>query len=204
MTVATGEERPLVPGGVTSFAPAFSPDGRRIAFSMASNGNTDIFIIDADGGAPARLTNTPGVDTSPSFSPDGTRILFESDRSGSQQLYVMSADGSQQQRVSFGGARYGSPAWSPTGELIAFTRIAGEQLQIGVSTPEGADERLVTNGNMDESPSWGPNGQSILFNRSDPGSGRTKLYTVPVTGGVPRQVPTPQDGSDPNWSAARS
>jgi TolB protein len=70
--------------------------------------------------------------------------------------------------------------------------------------PDGSNELLLTQSVMDEAPSWGPDGQNILFNRTDPGSGRTKLFTVPVTGGVPRQIPTPQDGSDPSWSGARS
>ena len=202
--LASSEERPLVPGAQMSFAPSFSPDGRRIVFSIASNGNTDIFIADVDGGNTYRLTSTPGVDTSASFSPDGNRIVFESDRSGSQQLYVMNADGSEQRRITFSGARYGSPVWSPGGDFIAVTRIAGNVLQIALMTPDGADERLLSNGTLDEAPSWAPGGQMVLFNRTDPATGRSKLYSVPVAGGVPRVVATPQDGSDASWSGARS
>ena len=56
------------------------------AFSMAVDGNTDIYVVDANGGYPRRLTTTPDIDTSPSFSPDGSRIVFESDRSGTEQI----------------------------------------------------------------------------------------------------------------------
>src|SRR5678815_3646859 len=77
-----------------TFAPRFSPDGRDVVYSMAENGNTDIYVVSASGGSPRRLTATPGADTSPSYSPDGRRIVFESDRSGNQQLYMMDADGS--------------------------------------------------------------------------------------------------------------
>ena len=82
LDVATGDERLLVPGNAITFAPRFSPDGRDIIFSMASGGNTDIYVVGANGGTPRRLTTAPGADTSPSFSPDGRRIVFESDRSG--------------------------------------------------------------------------------------------------------------------------
>ena len=197
--VASGRERLLVPGGAITFAPRFSPDGRQIAFSWAQGGNTDLFIVGANGGVPTRLTSAPGADTSPSFSPDGRRITFESERSGTQQIYVMNADGSGQRRISFGSGRSASPAWSPKGNLIAFTRI-GAGFRIGVMDPSGGGERLLTNAWQDEGPSWAPNGQFVLFHRTQQGSGNATLYAVPVNGGPPRRMPTPQGGSDPSWS----
>ena len=128
-----------MPGGQITFAPRFSPDGRDIVFSWANNGNTDIYVVSAEGGTPRRLTTAPGADTSPSYSPDGRRIVFESERSGTQQLYVMDAGGGGQRRISSGGGRYASPVWSPRGDLIAFTRIAGD-FNIGVMSPDGGGE----------------------------------------------------------------
>jgi TolB protein len=151
---------------------------------------------------PRRLSESNGIDTSPSYSPDGRQIVFESDRSGDQQLYVMNADGTDPHRISFGPTRYGSPAWSPDGDLIAFTRI-GATLNIGVMTPEGRDEKILTNGWQDEAPSWAPSGQTLLFQRTDQ-AGRSKLLSVAADGGEAVSLPTPQDGSDPNWSPVRS
>ncbi|QNN65096.1 Tol-Pal system protein TolB [Sphingomonas rhizophila] len=199
MDVASGAERLLVRGAVHTFAPRFSPDGRNVVFSMASGGNTDIYVVGANGGTPRRLTATPGADTSPSYSPDGSRIVFESDRSGTQQLYVMNADGSNQKRITFGGGRYASPVWSPKGNLIAFTKISGA-FRIGVMSPSGGGERILTDAWQDEGPSWAPNGQFVMFNRITQGSGTSKLYAVPVSGGRPRLLPTPLGGSDPSWS----
>lgn len=197
--IASGRERLLVPGGAITFAPRFAPNGRDIVFSWANNGNTDIYVVGAEGGQPRRLTSAPGADTSPSYSPDGRQIVFESERSGSQQLYVMNADGSGQRRISSGGGRYASPVWSPRGDLIAFTRIAGS-FNIGVMSPGGGGMRILSNGWQDEGPSWAPNGQFVLFHRTAQGSGNATLYAVPVTGGQPRRIPTPQGGSDPSWS----
>ncbi|WP_309661000.1 Tol-Pal system beta propeller repeat protein TolB [Sphingomonas sp.] len=195
----SNEDRPLLPGNTMSFAPRFSADGKRVLFGMAAGGNVDIYVVNTDGAALQRLTSAPGVDTAPAFSPDGSRIVFESDRSGTEQLYVMNADGTDQRRLTFGGARYASPSWSPDGERIAFTRAAGDGLRIGVITPAGADERILTNGPQDEGPSWAASGRDILFQRSDAG-GRTGLAVVSVDGGNPRNIITPQDGSDPDWS----
>jgi TolB protein len=197
--VASGRERLLVPGGAVTFAPRFSPDGRNIVFSWANNGNTDIYVVDANGGTPRRLTSAQGVDTSPSFSPDGRQIVFESDRTGTQQLYVMDRGGGGQRRITFGGGRYASPVWSPRGDMIAFTRIAGS-FNIGVMNASGGGQRILSNGWQDEGPSWAPNGQFVLFHRTAQGSGSATLYAVPVSGGQPRRIPTPQGGSDPSWS----
>ena len=193
----------MVQNVATTFAPRFSPDGRYILFSMATGGNTDIYRVSAQGGAPQRLTNSPGIDTGGSYSPDGSRIVFESDRSGGQQLYVMNADGSNQQRISFGGGRYATPVWSPRGDLIAFTKLGGA-FRIGTMTPSGGAEKLLTNAWQDEGPSWSPNGRVITFFRSGQGgAGKADLWMVDLTGQVERKIPTPLDGSDPAWGPLR-
>jgi TolB protein len=193
----------VVQNAATTFAPRFSPDGRSILFSMAQNGNTDLYRVSAQGGTPQRLTNSPGIDTGGSYSPDGSRIVFESDRSGGQQLYVMNADGSNQQRISFGGGRYATPAWSPRGDLIAFTKLGGG-FRIGVMNASGGAERLLTDDWQDEGPSWAPNGRVITFLRSGRGSsGKADLWMVDLTGVNERRIPTPLDGSDPAWGPLR-
>jgi len=181
-----------------TFSPRFSPDGRYIIFSMAVNGNTDLYRVSASGGAAQRLTTSPGIDTAGCYSPDGSKIVFESDRSGVQQIYVMNADGSNQQRISFGSGRYATPVWSPRGDLIAFTKIGGG-FSVGIMTPGGGGEKILTGGWQDEGPSWSPNGRVIMFFRTGQGSGKADLWSVDLTGVNERPVPTPLDGSDPGW-----
>ncbi|WP_213980215.1 Tol-Pal system beta propeller repeat protein TolB [Sphingomonas sp. dw_22] len=196
-------DRTLVANVNLNFAPHWSPDGRWVVFSMAQGGNTDIYRVASSGGSPQRLTTSPGIDTGGSYSPDGSKIVFESDRGGTQQLYVMDADGGNQRRISFGGGRYATPVWSPRGDLIAFTRIGGGAFRIGVMSPSGSGERLLTNSWGDEGPSWSPNGRVLMFFRSAQGSGRPDLWSVDLTGVNARKVPTPLDGSDPNWGPIR-
>lgn len=198
--VGTKADRPLLDTADPNFAPAFSPDGAAIALSISSAGNTDVHAVDSNGGFPQRLTTSPAIDTSPSYSPDGRQIAFVSDRSGSPQLYVMNADGSDQRRISFGGGAYGAPAWSPDGEHIAFQKIDGPSSRIGVMSASGSGERIVSTGPEDEQPAWSPNGRRILFQSADAATRRTVLSSVPVGGGEPRVVSTPQAASDPSWS----
>jgi TolB protein len=201
--MAARSNRRLVSNVTLNFAPRFSPDGRWILFSMSAGANTDIYRVSVSGGEPQRLTNSPGIDTGGSYSPDGSRIVFESDRGGTQQLYVMNADGSNQRRISFGGGRYATPVWSPRGDLIAFTRTGGGAFRIGVMSPSGSGERLLTNSWGDEGPTWSPNGRVLMFFRAAQGSGRPDLWSVDLTGTNARRIPTPLDGSDPNWGPMR-
>ena len=59
-----------------TFAPRFSPDGRKVIMSMAKNGNTEIYVMDLQTRAVKQLTRHSGIDTSPSYSPDAKNIVF--------------------------------------------------------------------------------------------------------------------------------
>jgi Tol biopolymer transport system component len=73
--------------------PNFSPDGTKIAFDSARNGNLEIYIMNMDGTDQTRLTTDPNTDEFPAFSPDGNQLTFSSDRDGNFEIYAMSADG---------------------------------------------------------------------------------------------------------------
>jgi len=186
-----------------TFAPRFSPDGNRVVLSRSVNGTTNIFVLDLRSRKMSRLTEGSSIDTTPSYSPDGGKIVFNSDRGGSQQLYVMDSGGGGIKRISFGAGKYGTPVWSPRGDLIAFTKIEGGSFYIGVMKPDGSGERLLTRDFLVEGPTWAPNGRVLMYfrqGRSGRGGGSSRLFTIDLTGGNQREVPTPGDASDPAWS----
>lgn len=188
-----------------TFAPRFSPEGNTVVMSLATEGNSDVYTLDLRTRTQRRLTNDPGIDTSPSYSPDGKRITFNSDRGGSKQLYVMNSNGSDQQRISFNEGRYATPVWSPRGDLIAFTREFQGRFGIGVMRPDGSGERILADsGDVQEAPTWAPNGRVLMFYRQQASSsraaGRTRLWSVDLTGHNEREMVTPTDASDPAWS----
>jgi Tol biopolymer transport system component len=84
--------------------PAWSPDGRKIAFGseIANLPHTggEIFVMNADGSARRNLTRNPAHDSDPAWPPDGRKILFASDRDGKFRLYVMNADGSGKRKLT--------------------------------------------------------------------------------------------------------
>lgn len=111
--------------------PAWSPDGTRIAFASTRDfastpGNVndflELYVMNADGSNPVRLTNNTKGDGQPSWSPDGTKIAFTTQRDGLALIYVMNSNGSNQVNLTQSTTLDSADAeWSPDGTTIAFT-----------------------------------------------------------------------------------
>jgi Tol biopolymer transport system component len=122
----------------------YSADGTRIAFDATRDGNTEIYVSDADGANPVRLTNDGGEDWAPDWSPDGTRIVFNSDRNGNDDLFVMSADGSGLVQLTGDPAAERGASWSPDGQTIAYAAWHGEEPEIWSIAADGSNQRNLT------------------------------------------------------------
>lgn len=203
--IDTGKEEVLGDFPGMTFAPRFSPDGKSVIISMAKGGNSDIYTMDLRTRKLTQLTFHSAIDTSGSYSPDAANVVFNSDRGGTQQLYVMTAAGKSVRRITYGKGRYATPVWSPRGDLIAFTKIYKGRFFIGVMRPDGSGERLLAEDFLVESPTWSPNGRVLMFFRqskstADGKGGRSRLFSVDLTGQNLREIITPTDASDPAWS----
>jgi TolB protein len=96
--------------------PAWSPDGRQVAFVSERSADANIWVMNADGTSPRDLTNHPANDVTPAWSPDGREIAFASDRAEKNHLdiFVMNDDGTHVRRVTRGlGADAYEPDWQP-------------------------------------------------------------------------------------------
>jgi len=201
----TGKQEVLGDFPGMTFAPRFSPNGKKVIFSFVTSGNSEIYSMDIQTRKVKRITDNPDIDTSPSYSPDGARIVFNSDRGGKPQLYIMSEDGSNPRRISFGKGRYSTPVWSPRGDYIAFTKSMKGEFYIGVMRPDGSDERLLDKGFMVEGPTWAPNGRFLAYEvsqrikRSDK-KGNVQIRMIDFSGRNKRIIKTPGGASDPAWS----
>jgi len=105
--------------------PAFSPDGRTVAFSAQYDGNTDVYVVPVEGGVPRRLTWHPGADIVQAFTPDGKAVLFTSAREvytrRYTQLFTVSLDGGMPDRLPIPFAA--KAVFSPDGSKIAYTPL---------------------------------------------------------------------------------
>jgi Tol biopolymer transport system component len=142
--------------------PAWSPDGRRIAFARYP----DVFVMNADGTGQTNLTNGAAWDFSPTWSPDGTKIAFirEANPPGApsfSEVMVMNADGSDVTQLSHTNGIYTSAEWSRDGAMIAFTAYTDSPSFIGFVLADGSREVLIAGGG-DESardPTWSSGGK---------------------------------------------
>jgi TolB protein len=196
-----GAAQPIVATGQMATGVAFSPDGKRIAYAQSQGETTQLYVANADGSDPKRLTDTPfGINSSPAWSPDGKRLAFVSNRGGSPQIYVMNADGTNAKRLTFQGNYNQTPDWSPRGDLIAFTardeRNAFDLFTVNVEN--GRITRLTQDQGNNEEPTFSPNGRLIIFTSTRDGSPR--LYVMTADGR--KQLPLPMDkggGLTPDW-----
>jgi Tol biopolymer transport system component len=187
------------------FAPAWSPDGRRIAFVSDRDGDEDIYVMNvADGGMRQLTRNRRASDGAPAWSPDGARLAFASTRGGGESdIYVMNADGTHPRRLTQSPVVDHTPAWSPDGRQIAFTSIrdGDSSPQIYLMRPNGRGLRRLTSirDGDNSGPAWSPDGTRIAFSSNRHGS--QEIYVMRADGSrQARLTRNDRDDTFPRWS----
>jgi len=172
----------------------------RIAFASLSDGNWEIYVMNADGTGQTRLTENSVYDQEPAWSPDGKRIVFWSYRDGNNEIYVMNADGSAPTRLTNHRGTDGAPAWSPDGQRIAFNALRTENWEIYVMGADGSDPTNVTNSPGDDFyPDWSPDGERIVFGTGR--DGNMEIYVMRADGSEPVNLTDhPAQDDAPAWS----
>lgn len=146
-----------------NYAPAWSPDGQRIAFYSTRDGDWEIYVVHADGSHLTRLTDSPGYDGEPAWSPDGSRLAFASARDGDTEIYIMAADGSNVIQITSNDVADDDPAWSPTGNTIIHRRQVHDQWRVFIMSAEGSGNRQLSPLSSSGRVRWSPDGSEIAF-----------------------------------------
>src|SRR6266513_2005422 len=179
-------------------APAWSPDGSKLAVTLSREGGSQIFLLNADGSSLRRLTSSAAIDTEPRFSGDGQWIYFTSDRGGTPQIYRMPAAGGEPQRVTFEGSYNVTPRLSPDGKTLAYITLNEGKFQVALLDLSNRQVQIITDSDRDESPSFAPNGRMILL--ATVIDGRGVLSAVSSDGRVKQRLSvTAGDVREPAW-----
>jgi TolB protein len=199
--------------------PAWSPDGRSIAFAgTGDDDNVDVYIVRADGHGKRRLTRHPAAEGNPAWSPDGRQIAFTRGGPGFQtHIYVMNADGTSPRRLTRHGHIHFSVVWSPDGRKMLFERPNRRHAESAADAARGywpeelyvmdADgshqRRLTRNPARDPGPGgpvWSPDGRQIAFTRSEK-TGHSEVFVMNAKGNGQRSLTPARPAWGPAWSS---
>lgn len=205
-----GRARPVTMHEAHDLNPAFSPDGRWLAFSSNRHGSYDVFVVPVEGGKPRRLTFDSAMDAVNGWSPDGKYVLFTSTRGTefpqASDLYRVHVEGGREQRVTTTEGRDG--ALSPRGDQIAFVRGPGTWYRRGYRGSSNDDiwlcnvdgtnhQRLTDFHGQDGSPMWAPDGGALYFVSecaNSPSEGKSaNLVRLQLGGGQPQRLTSHAD-----------
>lgn len=191
----------------TNISPAWSPDGKRIAFVSSRSGSTELYVMDADGRNVQQVTDLGWWIERPSWSPKGVQIAFTCYPNGvgdQPSVCVIDRDGGNLRNLSESIGMNGVvPSWSPDGGRIAFISSGPRTTEsIYVMNADGSVAYpLMTQVDGASDPVWSPDGEWLAFSGSVDGS-QDRIWVVSARGGRPRQVSANGDGMDlrPAWS----
>jgi len=182
--------------------PAWSPDGREIAFTSYAQKNPDLFALQLDSGQRRTLSSFPGLNNSPSWHPTGKNLVLVLSKDGNSELYRLDLRGGRPTRLTFDRNIDSSPDYSPDGERIAYTSDRGLTVKVYVMDADGQNSRRISpaQGWYDMA-SWAPWGDELAFMGSRDTSRRFDIFLAGSDGSNLRQL-TRNAGSNesPCWS----
>jgi serine/threonine-protein kinase len=194
------------------FTPRFSPDGKRLAFSIGSEKGSDIWVKDLDRGILSRLSFLPGFNTNPVWTPDGKHIVSRSTNPSAPGLYAIRSDGSgQANRLTEGTAQAFPVSLSPDGKHLAIVQSGNgggmDILTMDVEADFGSGTTGVRLGKAEplldtpfdeRNPAFSPDGRWLAYASNESGNFEVFVRPFPQPGG--RWQISTGGGRFPLWS----
>jgi TolB protein len=143
-------------------SPAWSPDGRKLAYVSFEKGNSAIYTQDVSTGARELVSSGRGINGAPSFSPDGKNMALTLSRSGNPEIYIKNLATGGETQLTNHWAIDTEAVWAPDGKFIYFTSDRGGRPQIyRVPVSGGNPERVTLSGDSNARASIAPDGKRI-------------------------------------------
>ncbi len=193
--VVAEQVRPLTGTFGREDSPAFSPDGKQIAYAWdGDEGNWDLYVRLVSGSDPLRLTSSEQQEHFPVFSPDGSQIAFVRDNKTFAEIRIMPALGGPDRLVTRVFSNSYSISFSADGQHLAVidtetSAYGGQYVIYLVNVQSGERRRLTAPGDFvgETTPRFAPDGRSVAFVRLIKDKGM-ELFVVPSSGGEPRRL----------------
>ena len=205
-----GPQVNLTRSPATDQGPAYSSDGRLLAFHSNRSGNFEIYVKNLDNDTLTNVSSfAAGGELFPTWSRDSNRLGFSSNRDGNTEIYVMNSDGTSPARLTDHPAQDALPDWAPDGSVIAFNTNRDQPVAVPDHPPEAeiytvdpdtaALTRLTEVPGIDAGASWSPDGSKIAFHSNR--DGNFEIYVMNADGsGQTRITENPASDTFASWS----
>jgi TolB protein len=190
-------------GGGVAMSPAFSPNGRLIAYSLMTDAGTQIMVRNVDGTGARRLSS-PGLNITPTFSPDGRLVIYASSESVGTDLYAVPVAGGSRRRITVSQrVENTSPTLSPDGRAVAFASNRTGRPEIWRVSVDGGTPDLLTTyefgvNNERHSPDWSPDNRRIAYHSGT--SAGYQVLTLSLRDGSTQQLTSDGTNEDATWA----
>jgi TolB protein len=168
-------------------SPAWSPDGRKLAYVSFEGGRSAIYVQDLPSGRREQVASFEGINGSPAFSPDGRKLAMTLSKDGNADVYVLDLETRLLSRLTDHYAIDTEPAWSPAGDHLVFTSDRGGKPQIyRVGAGGGPAQRVTFEGDYNAAASYSPDGRSLIMVTRE--GGRFRVVLTDPSGSARRYV----------------
>jgi len=182
-----------------TLSPAWSSDGKCLAYTSYAKGNPDLYIkhLRQKRGA---VISKKGINITPAWVPNKFALAATLSFSGDPEIYLLTGTGKIIKRLTNNRSIDLSPSWSPDGKHMAFVSKRSGTPQIYIKNiASGAVRRLTFQGRYNTQPSWSPKGDKVAY--AGMGNGRNNIFVIGIDGQGPIQLTHDQgDNEAPSWS----
>jgi TolB protein len=179
--------------------PAWSTDGKWMAFTSYKDGNPDLYVRNLTDGQETKISKQ-GINITPAWMPKKLELAATLSFSGDQEIYLLTGSGKIIKRLTNSRGIDVSPSWSPDGTQFAFVSDRSGSAQIYVQDfVSGKVRRLTYEGQKNTQPSWSPRGDKIAYTSQT--SGGHDIYVIGLDGQDPVQLTyDSRDNEAASWS----
>lgn len=176
--------RSLLVSSEPIMSPAWSPDGRQIAYVSYERKKAQIYIVNVESGQRRLVTNFSGINNAPAWSPNGRELAVVLSKGGSPKIYRVDLTTGAMHQLTFGDAIDTEPRYSPDGRFLLFTSGRGGSPQVyRLTLADGSVTRMTYDGNYNARASYTPDQKYIvMFHRED------KNFNIAIQGSEDSRV----------------